>query len=159
MLALAASGSAAGAADIRFYTGADPVPAAVVARVTCDRVGMSGQRRAFAGGFLFQVTCPGNHANHMQAFVLAAGADGQGARTLLFPGPGRTPPVDAIANPRINPRTRQIAELSVDPEAHICRSEARWRIAGPQAPPRLVFWRQTRDCTGRRGWKVLAGRR
>jgi hypothetical protein len=51
--------------------------------------------------------------------------------------------------------------MSLACERAVCRSEGRWRLEGPSLRPRLLFWRETRDCEGRKGWRILVrdGRR
>jgi hypothetical protein len=161
VLALLVTGPAGATDDgrVTIFTVADPMPASVRKVVTCgSEDDPAGTRRPFAGGFAFTARCPGNHANWIQAVVFASTEDGADARLLLFPQPpGRGEPADSLSNIRWDPARREVAELFVDPERRICRTEARWRLAGPTAQPRLVFWRETRDCKGR--WRVPVGRR
>ncbi len=37
-----------------------------------------------------------------------------------------------------------------------CRSEGRWRLEGVKRKPKLVFWRETKDCEGKQGWVVVS---
>ena len=116
-------------------------------------------RRPFAGGYVFAWRCPGNHANYIQALVFAADPQGRDARLLSFPGPGRSAPQEELANVRWFAHRREITSLSVNPEDdRVCRVEARWRLVGGAPQPRLIFWRETPDCAGKRGWRVRVRR-
>jgi hypothetical protein len=118
-------------------------------------------RRPFAGGFVFAWRCPGNNANYMQALVFAPREDGTNAKRLSFPDVRRrNPAFTEVSNVRFDPAAREITHLLVDDEApRICRSEARWRLTGETPEPRLIYWRETRDCKGRRGWRVVLDKR
>jgi hypothetical protein len=133
------------------------VPQAVAEQVTCDGPDIGMMRRAFAGGIVFTATCPGNHANYIQALVYAKDAQGANARLLMFPRPGGDA-ADSLSNIRWFPETHEVTELFVDPESKICRTEGRWRVEA-EGPPKLVFWRQTRDCDGKKGWRIVTDRR
>ncbi|MGE5261128.1 MAG: hypothetical protein ACM3MH_09665 [Actinomycetota bacterium] len=37
------------------------------------------------------------------------------------------------------------------------RTEARWKLEGKKRKPKLVFWRETKNCEGKKGWVVLVG--
>lgn len=153
--------TAAAQEGVRFYDKTNRMPAAVTEQVTCDMVEPgAGIGQPFAGGFLFRVRCPSNHANHNQALVLADDEDGRGARLLRFPQPDRkAAPAEEISNVQLFPQTRELTEISVDPENEkICRTEGRWRLAATDKQPTLVFWRETRDCDGKRGWRVIVKR-
>ncbi len=53
---------------------------------------------------------------------------------------------------------REIGEIFVGRETPpICRSEARWKLEGEKRKPKLVFWRETKDCEGNKGWVVVVG--
>jgi ketosteroid isomerase-like protein len=39
------------------------------------------------------------------------------------------------------------------------RTQARWRLEGERRLPKLVFWRETKDCEGKTGWVVVVGTR
>jgi len=133
------------------------VPQAVAEQITCDGpdIGMMG--RVFAGGVVFTATCPGNHANYIQALVYANDAQGTNARLLMFPRPGDDP-ADSLSNIRWFPETHEVTEIFVDPESKICRTEGRWRVEA-EGRPKLIFWRQTRDCDGKKGWRIVTDRR
>jgi hypothetical protein len=133
------------------------VPPAVQQQVDCGGPPGVLSRRAFAGGYVFALPCPGNHANQMHALVFARDKDGGGARLIRFPTPRATRIWTELANVRWLRRTGEIAQLLVDPETRPCRIEARWRLNGGKAA--LVRWRQTADCKGRRGWVTLVNRR
>ena len=133
------------------------IPAAVTAQVTCGTEPSSITRRPFAGGFVFAWVCPGNHANFIQALVFATRESGEGATLLRFPQPPRRgEAMEELSNIRWDAKARIVSQLFVDPESRICRSEARWRLNGPK--PALIFWRETRDCSGKRGWRVLVNK-
>lgn len=69
-----------------------------------------------------------------------------------------TRPIDALSNIGWH-ADGIVSELFIDPEAidGPCRHEARWRLEGPQPEPVLLFWRETDDCDGKDGWRVLVG--
>ena len=138
------------------------VPATVAAQIPCGTEADFVTRRPFAGGFVFAWQCAGNNANFIQALVFAPSADGAGARLMRFPTPrkGERKWSEELSNVRWFPRRNELTELFVDPEStQACRTEARWRLMAPEVRPVLVFWRETRDCNGKRGWRVLAGPR
>ena len=89
--------------------------------------------------------------------------DGRAARLLKFPRPGPpgpTNPSDTVSNIDIFPKTNDLTETAVDREnKSTCRTEARWRLEGAERRPVLLFWRETRDCDGKRGWAVRVDRR
>jgi len=135
-------------------------PRAVLEKIGCGMEPSFVTRQPFAGGQVFAAQCPGNHANYIQALVYADDAQGGNARLLLFPRPGKkskTNPAESLSNIRWFPKAREVTELFVDPESKICRREARWRLDA-KAQPRLVYWRQTQDCKGKSGWRVLVDR-
>lgn len=137
------------------------IPRPVSDLVTCGTEPEHVDRRPFAGAFIFSWPCPGNHANWMTTLVIASGEDGAGARLLRLPPP-RGKAWDESANVEFFDRTRELTQITVDPEQRrVCRSEGRWRLEGPMLQPRLMFWRETRDCEGRKGWRILVrnGRR
>jgi hypothetical protein len=138
------------------------VPKSVAEKVTCGGPDDGMTRRLFAGGIVFAARCPGNHANYIQALVYARDEQGTEARLLMFLRPGKksdSNPADSLSNIRWFPEQRELTELSVDPEADdVCRSEGRWRLDA-KAQPQLIWWRQTRDCKGKRGWRVVVDRR
>ncbi|HSI41654.1 MAG TPA: hypothetical protein VLA00_14020 [Xanthobacteraceae bacterium] len=145
--------------DVTFYDEVRPLPSAVAAAIMCDRVDSGGMARPFAGGFVFSARCPSNHANEVKGLVFAEDAEGNGAKTLLFPYPKGADPADSLSNVRFYPQSRELTELWVNPEDDICRTEGRWRLEGAARAPRLIYWRETRDCDGKRGWRVLIDRR
>ena len=135
-------------------------PQAVTEKIDCGMEPSFVTRRPFAGGFVFAAQCPGNHANYIQALVYTDDEQGGKARLLLFPGPGKkSDPADSLSNIRWFPKQREVTELFVNPESDdICRSEGRWRLDA-KAQPQLIYWRQTRDCQGKSGWRVVVDRR
>lgn len=141
--------------------GPKDVPASVAAQVACGTNPDDVMRRPFAGGFIFAWKCPSNHANWISALVFATDEDGAGARLLRFPGPSKGRAAsEELSNVRWLPQAREVGELFVDPEnRRVCRHEARWRLVGPERRPELLFWRETRDCEGKRGWRTLVDRR
>jgi len=145
-----------------------PVPADVLALVECGAEDEPfATRQPFAGGFVFALQCPGNNENFNQTLVFADNAQGGGARLLRFPGPGKRREgfEDVLSNVRWYPESSEIGEIAVDsdpdsrPTPNICRSEGRWRLEGHPPKSKLVFWRETRDCDGRKGWNVVVGRK
>ena len=134
------------------------IPAAVAKAVDCGMEPDTIQRRAFAGGFIFSWQCPGNHANWMTALIFAPREDGEGARLIRFPTPHKGRFLTEGSNVRYFPKTRELTQIMVDPEGRgACRSEGRWRLAGSPPQAKVIFWRETRDCQGRRGWRILVG--
>jgi len=155
-----ASPAAAQTGDGRLQLKPAQVPQSVAAQVECGTDLDDVSRRPFAGGFIFAWKCASNHANWIEALVYAESADGAGARLLRFPRPGGVDPAEELSNVRWFPATRELTELFVDPENDAaCRSEARWRLTGTPPTPQLVFWRETRDCEGRSGWRTVVGGR
>ena len=135
------------------------IPAAVTAQVTCGTEPSSITRRPFAGGYVFAWVCPGNNANYIQALVFAKRESGEGATLLRFPqAPRRGEAMEELSNIRWDAKARIVSQLFVDPESGICRSEARWRLNGTPPKPALIFWRETRNCSGKRGWRVLVNK-
>jgi hypothetical protein len=140
----------------------EALPAPVAAATWCAEDGPGfATRRVFAGRVIFAVECPGNHANFIQALVVADDEEGRNARALVFPTPYPSDPDnpnDALANVEWH-EGGIVSELFVDPEAidGPCRHEARWRLEGPSPQPVLIFWRETNDCDGKGGWTVLVG--
>jgi len=84
---------------------------------------------------------------------------------LLFPVPAKHgEPQDTISNIRWYPDENEIGEIFVDrdidrEDQSFCRSEGRWRLEGVKRKPKLVFWRETKDCEGKQGWVVVLGTR
>lgn len=133
------------------------IPKAVAAQVGCGTTPESIQRKPFADGFVFRWPCAGNHANQFEALVYATSISGADARLLRFPMPGqpsKVKPAPEIANVTWFP-PRELASVFVDPETRICRREGRWQLDGKKLAPRLIFWRETRDCDGNRGWRTV----
>jgi hypothetical protein len=130
-------------------------PKEILAAFGCDEVQDYIMRETFAQGWLWRSKCPGNHANEMAALVFSRGKDGKGATLIRFPAPKGRMRLEALSNAEIFPAAREFNALFVDPEdKRICRTEARW-IAKDPVKPRLVFWRETKDCEGKTGWSVL----
>jgi hypothetical protein len=130
-------------------------PKEVLAAFACDDVQDHVMREAFAQGWLWRSKCPGNHANEMAALVFTRSKDGKGAMLVRFPAPKGRATLEALSNAEIFPAAREFNALFVDPEdKRICRTEARW-IAKDPVKPRLAFWRETKDCEGKTGWRVL----
>ncbi len=163
-VALSAASLAAQSAvigDDFYFDETTPLPASVRALEEC---GTSGQahRKRFAGGFVFALQCAGNNENYVETLIYAKTEDGTGARLLRFPGPAgrRAGFEDTLSNIRWYADQNEIGEIAVDREApRICRSEGRWRLEGKEPTPQLVFWRETKDCEGRRGWVVIVGKK
>jgi hypothetical protein len=154
--------------DGDFYFDAEtPTPAAVLALQTCDAdAHTAAHRKPFAGGFIFAIQCASNNENFMETLVFSEHEDGSGGWLLKFPGPGhrRDGFEDVLANIRWYSDKTEIGEIAVDSDAdsrptpNVCRSEGRWRLEGEKRTPRLVFWRETEDCEGKTGWKVIVGK-
>lgn len=145
--------------DILLDASKGEVPAAVIEQVACGTDPGTVTRKAFAGGHVFLWQCPGNHANWIQAVVYATREDGADARLLTFPQAGKRGVAEELSNIRWFATRNELTSLFVDPETTICRTEGRWRLDGTPLVPRLIFWRETRDCNGRRGWRTLVDRR
>lgn len=130
------------------------IPAAVAGQVQCGTEPETISRWPFAGGYLFAWQCASNHANNIVAYVYARSPDGDGAKLIRFPAPERdNEPLEEISNARITEAS--ITHLFIDPEdQEVCRTEARWSLANGVLQPELVFWRETGDCDGKRGWRV-----
>lgn len=135
----------------------DAAPKAVLAAVACDSVLDYVMREPFAGGWLWQSKCPSNHANEIAAQVFSRDKNGKDAKLIRFPTPSRAQ-LEEISNVEVFPTTREFNSLFVNPEDKtVCRTEARW-IARDPLKPRLVFWRETKDCDGKKGWRVIVNR-
>lgn len=133
-------------------------PNEVLTAVRCDETTDYVTREVFADGWLWQSLCPGNHANQIAAQVFSRDKNGKDAKLILFPTPSG-PPLEEISNAEIFPTAREFNALFVDPEdGKVCRTEARW-IAQDPLKPRLVFWRETKDCEGKTGWRVRIDRK
>jgi hypothetical protein len=134
------------------------IPKAVATQVDCGATPESILRKPFADGFIFRWACASNHANQIEALVYATNVNGTDARLLRFPMPGqpsKVKPATELANIEWFPQTRELTSVFVDPESRICRREGRWRLEGKKITPHLIFWRETRDCDGKRGWRTL----
>ena len=137
------------------------IPKAVAGAVSCGTEPEFITREAYAGGWLWKWQCAGNHANYIQAHVFSRGKDGSGAQAIRFPTPhrGKDAWLDELSNGEFFPAAREFNHLFVDPEnGRVCRTEARWVASRDPAKPQLVFWRETRDCEGKGGWRVLINR-
>jgi hypothetical protein len=150
------------ATDAVIVSAAD-IPASVKAQADCDvEEGAHASRRMFAGGTVFALKCPGNNQNWIQALVFADDDKGANAYSLRFPdAPGRdAEPATELSNVRWYHALRELSEIFVDPEqGDICRTERRWRLTGKPPQPQIVFMRETRDCDGKGGWRVVFDRR
>lgn len=136
-------------------------PKEVLDAIACDHVLDYVTRQPFAGGWLWQSKCPGNHANEVAAQVFSHREDGKDAKLIRFPTPhkGRNMLLEEISNVEVFPAAREFNHLFVDPEDEtVCRTEARW-IARDPLKPGLVFWRETKDCDGKRGWRVRVNKK
>lgn len=133
-------------------------PKEVRAAIICDEADDIVTRDAFAGGWLWQSKCPSNHANFIKAQVFSRDKNGKDAKLIRFPVPRGTP-LEEISNVEFFPTTREFNSLFVNPEDEaVCRTEARW-IAHDPLKPKLVFWRETKDCDGKKGWRVIVGKK
>jgi len=133
-------------------------PKEVLAAVKCSDVVDFVTREPFAGGWLWKSKCPSNHANEIAAQIFSRDKGGKDAKLILFPAP-KGAPLEEISNAEIFPANREFNALFVDPEnGRVCRTEGRW-IAEKPLKPRLIFWRETKDCEGKTGWRVLVNRK
>jgi hypothetical protein len=133
------------------------IPKAVADAVACGTEPEFITREAYAGGWLWKWQCASNHANYIQAHVFSRGKDGSGARALRFPTPyrGKQAWLEELSNSEFFPLAREFNHLFVDPEdKRVCRTEARWVAGRDPLKPQLVFWRETKDCDGKSGWRV-----
>jgi hypothetical protein len=133
------------------------IPKTVAAQVGCGATPASILRKPFADGFIFRWPCANNHANEIESLVYATDIGGANARLLQFPMPGqpsKVKPAPEIANVTWFP-PRELTSVFVDPKSRVCRREGRWRLDGKKLAPRLIFWRETRDCDGMRGWRTV----
>jgi hypothetical protein len=136
------------------------IPAMVRAQADCDvEEGAYASRRRFAGGVVFALKCPGNNQNWIQTLVFATDDKGTNARSLRFPsvpGSSYADRATELSNIRWYPELRELSEIFVDPEdGDICRTERRWRLVGTPPQPQIIFMRETRDCDGKGGWRVV----
>lgn len=132
------------------------VPAAVASRMKCKAPSGPMTRRPFSGGFVFIQSCA-DGAEPLVRVVYATSPDGANARILQFHRPeGRR--MSALATVAFLPAENEIAGTTGRLTRRICRAEGRWRMEGKQPAPGLVFWRQTRDCEGKTGWRTVTGR-
>lgn len=133
------------------------IPKTVAAQVGCGTTPESISRMPFADGFIFRWPCAGNHTNQIEALVYATNVNGTDARLLRFPMPGqpsKVKPAPEIANVTWF-APRELTSVFVDPKTRVCRREGRWRLDEKKLAPRLIFWRETRDCDGTRGWRTV----
>lgn len=131
----------------------DQAPKEVLAAIKCDAVDDFVTREPFARGYLWESKCPSNHANEIKAQVYSRDKNGKDAKLIRFPSPDRKL-LDEISNPDVYPANQEFNALFTDPEdKNVCRTEARW-IAKDPLKPKLVFWRETKDCEGTKGWKL-----
>jgi hypothetical protein len=144
----------------------NPMPAAVMALQDCDANERTyAKRRRFADGFIFAVKCASNHENWVETLIFSEREDGDDGWVLWFPVPRKHgAPKDMLANISWYPDKDEIGEIFVDrdidrDDKSYCRSEGRWRLEGPGRKPKLVFWRETEDCDGKKGWVVLVGKK
>ena len=132
------------------------VPAAVASRMKCKLPSGPTTRRPFSGGFVFIQSCT-DDPEPLVRVVFATTRDGADARILQFHRPeGRR--MSALATVSFLPADNEIAGTTGRLTRLICRAEGRWRMEGKQPAPGLVYWRQTRDCEGKTGWRTVTGR-
>lgn len=142
------------------YARAD-IPKEVAAAVNCGTDPDAITRERFADGWLWKWPCPGNHANQIGAHVFSRDKAGKDAKRIRFPTPHKDEAawLDELSNSEFFPAAREFNHLFIDPEDDkVCRTEARW-IARAPLKPQLVFWRETKDCDGKKGWRVLVNRK
>lgn len=116
-------------------------------------------RRIFEGHIVFVVECPTLRLNFRHAIVVADAFSGKGARLVTFEKPHpktASDPEDVLYTMDLFD-SGEIGELFVDPEAKgvACRHVARWRFVGDLPKAELVSWRETDDCGGEGGWRVV----
>lgn len=132
------------------------VPAAVASRMKCKSPSGPMTRRPFSNGFVFIQSCA-DGAEPLVRVVYATTPGGANARILQFHRPeGRR--MSALATVSFLPADNEIAGTTGRLTRLICRAEGRWRMEGKQPAPGLVYWRQTRDCEGKTGWRTVTGR-
>ncbi|MGD9920245.1 MAG: hypothetical protein AB7V13_02205 [Pseudorhodoplanes sp.] len=132
------------------------VPGSVTARMRCKSPSGPMTRRAFSGGFVFTQSCT-DSGEPLVRVVFATDREGAGARILQFHRPeGRR--MSVLASVTFAPAENEIAGTTGRLTRLICRAEGRWRMEGKQPAPGLVYWRQTRDCEGKTGWRTVIGR-
>ena len=97
----------------------------------------------------------------METLIFSEQEDGSGGWLLKFPRPAKLGGTDdVLSNIRWYLETKEIGDIFVDHESPpICRTEARWRLEGEKRKPKLVFWRETKDCEGKKGWVVVVGKK
>lgn len=155
LIALAMPCSAQQAEEVQSLTEKD-VPGTVTARMKCKATSGPMTRRVFSGGFVFTQSC-NDGGEAMVRIVYATDRNGADARLLQFHRPeGRR--MSALASAVFFPAENEIAGTTGRLTRLICRAEARWRMEGKQPAPGLVYWRQTRDCEGKAGWRTVLGR-
>jgi hypothetical protein len=133
------------------------IPKAVAAQVSCGTTPEAIVRKSFADGFIFRWPCANNHGNQIEALIYSTNINGTDARLLRFPMPGqpsKVKPAPEIANVTWY-APRELTSVFIDPQTRVCRREGRWRLDGKKLTPRLIFWRETRDCDGTRGWRTV----
>ncbi len=132
------------------------VPGAVASILRCKSPSGPMTRRPFSGGFVFILACA-DSTDPVVRVVFANSRDGTGARLLQFHRPeGRR--MSALAEVVFLPAENEISGTTGRLTRLICRAEGRWRMEGKQPAPGLVYWRQTRDCEGKTGWRTVTGR-
>jgi hypothetical protein len=132
------------------------VPGAVASRMKCKSPAGSMTRRPLSGGFVFIQSCAGSTEPQVRV-VYATGRDGDGARLLQFHRPeGRR--MSALATASVLSAENEISGTTGRLTRLICQAEARWRMEGKNPSPSLVYWRQTKDCDGKTGWRTVIGR-
>ena len=139
-----------------------PVPSSVAAVTRCDEIGPgTTSRRIFSGFIVFAVECQTVRLNFRHEVVVADEMSGEGARLITFPKAHRPNAGDpeGILYTMDFLDSGEIAELFIDPAAVgiACRHVARWRLTGDAPAAKLVHWRETADCSGETGWRVLVG--
>lgn len=132
------------------------VPKTVTSRLRCGKPSGPVTMRAFAGGFVFSQSCPSG-TETPDRLVFATDKNGTDARLLEFHRPeGRR--VSALGNVAFKPAENEISGTIGRLSRRICKAEGSWRMEGKTPQPALAFWRQTRDCDGKTGWRTVTGR-
>lgn len=132
------------------------VPGTVASSMKCKSPSGAMTRQPLSGGFVFAQACADSTEPQVRV-VYTTDRDGAGARLLQFHRPeGRR--MSALATVSILPAENEIAGTTGRLTRRICRAEGRWRMEGKKPAPSLVYWRQTKDCSGNTGWQTVIGR-
>ncbi len=138
------------------------IPKEIVTLITCGTDPEFVFLERYGGGWIWKWKCPGNHANNIEAHAFSRDKDGSRPVPIRFPTPykGKNAWLEELSNSEFFPAAREFNHLFVDPEnKRVCRTEARWEAPRDPLKPELMFWRETADCDGKRGWRILVNRK